>query len=61
MVEGERFRWLTAKAHFVVDHVEVDWLRRAPGFWAGVQAWSCWARELASPMLSIRESWVSNQ
>ena len=26
MVEDERFRWLMAKAQFVVDHLEVDWL-----------------------------------
>ncbi len=31
MVEDERFRWLTAKAQFVVDHLEVDWLTVGAG------------------------------
>ncbi len=26
LMEDEKFRWLMAKAQFVVDHLEVDWL-----------------------------------
>jgi hypothetical protein len=26
MAEDETFRWLTTKAQFLVDHLEVDWL-----------------------------------
>jgi hypothetical protein len=31
MVEDETFRWLTAKAQFVVDHIEIDWLTVGAG------------------------------
>jgi hypothetical protein len=31
MVEDEKFRWLTTKTQFVVDHLEVDWLTVGAG------------------------------
>jgi hypothetical protein len=31
MIEEEKFLWLMAKAQFVVDHLEVDWLTVGSG------------------------------
>ena len=47
MVEDERFRWLTAKAQFVVDHLEVDWLTVGAGIDEQVERGTKLAAEFA--------------
>jgi len=47
MVEDERYRWLTAKAQFVVDHLEVDWLTVGVGIDEQVERGTKLAAEFA--------------